>query len=272
MTVLYNVHKKAPCHKGRGLVFVFLLAFYSVIICAQTRDFSAPVWLKETPFSYSLKEIVGADGGVIYAFEWHRSDMTSERSTKGVELKTKPMPGLKTQWAFMQFYVDSESFYNDSKTTIIMQYHSVPDYDLGEGWRNPITSLVVRNGGIQYDFRSSKEEVTPGVKGAWQYSSKGSIFLGRPFVGAWNTIVFKQVFGFDNSGSIYIYLNGKEFLREGIGLGFNDRRGAFLKFGIYCPGGSDHENKHIMFRRVGLLDSTGKDEEVMMNILEYLAH
>jgi hypothetical protein len=213
----------------------------------QTVD----TWLKEEPFSYSIKRIADGQNGDYYQFEWRKSDWDGKRRTKGTELKSVPMPGHIDQWTAFSVYLPSKSFVGDTKFTIIMQYHGIPDFDLGEGWRNPVTDLIVRDGLLQYDYRASEEQVTPRKGNEWVYSNKGSIKLGAPKFDAWNEIVLHQKFDY-HAGSIKIWVNGVEFEQTNVGVGFNDKQGMFFKFGLYCPQKSDKPVKIVRFKNVRL--------------------
>lgn len=229
-------------------------------------------WLAERPFSYSINKTVStADKSFIYEFKWVREDRDNTRRTKGTELKTPPMPGLAQQWAVFEFYAPADYFIDDSKFTIIMQYHSIPDFELGEEWRNPVANLLIRNGELQYDFRSSVELVTPKDGKDFKYTNKGSIRLGRLVPNSWNRVIIHQRFDPDN-GFIKIWINGEKHERGSIGLGFNDRKGAFFKFGIYCPQSSDKAIKQIFFRNVRLysdkpMDPLFPDEETALRVI-----
>jgi len=258
---------------------------YLIILCqtlsagsvfsATTRP-SKDGWLREAPFDYSIRSISGPDvptslranavgdhsaaesQSPIYDFEWRKSDWNGRRSTKGTELKTRPMPWMKEQWARLSFFADAKYFSGDKQFAIIMQYHSVPDVELGEEWRNPVSSLVIRGDNLQYDYRSSVEQVTPKDEKGFKYTGKGTIQLGRVRFNEWNNIIFHQSFD-TRSGSIKIWLNGQVFEREHVGIGYNDKHGMFLKFGLYCPAGSDLDVKRISFRDVKILPAAPND-------------
>lgn len=257
-----------------------------VIIICQTLGtgsaFSAPArggedgWLREAPFGYSirsssapsispkLRSSAAGDRGApdsrssIYEFEWRKSDWNGKRSGKGTELKTRPMPWMKEQWARLSFFADAKYFSGDTRFAIIMQYHSVPDVDLGEQWRNPVSSLVIRGNNLQYDYRSSVERVTPKDENGFNYTGKGTIQLGQVRFNEWNEIIFHQTFD-TRSGNIKIWLNGQVFERNNVGIGYNDKHGMFLKFGLYCPANSDLDVKRISFRDVEILPATPND-------------
>ena len=137
-----------------------------------------------------------------------------------------------------------------------MQLHSIPDIGMGESWRNPVTSLVYRNGELSYTFRRSKMEVTSGRKGKWEFDDENKIILGKPIAIGWNHISIDHVFDvFGNSGSIVIDFNGARQEVRNIGLGYNDRSGPFFKFGIYAPGKPNLNKILIMFDDVNIIET-----------------
>lgn len=222
-------------------------------------------WLREAPYPYSVRAEPRMSGKHIrsesteYSFEWRRDGWDGRRATKGAEIKTRPMPWMTEQWLSFEFFAPRSSFEDDSKFTIIMQYHSVPDVDLGEKWRNPVSSLVVRNGLLQYDFRSSAERVTPEDSSGFLYTSRGTLRLGSVRFDSWNRVVMYQRFD-PRAGKIRIWINGVLHERENAGIGFNDRHGRFLKLGLYVPQGSDLERKQIRFRNVLICPAARGDD------------
>ncbi|HEL4234371.1 heparin lyase I family protein [Nocardiopsis yanglingensis] len=227
-----------------------------------------PELQREAPFSYSIKTTPSlraagsgnasdAGSGTTYDFDWRMADWDGTRATKGTELRTKPMPWLKEQWLSFKFFADEKYFAGDSRFSIILQYHSMPDIDLGEEWRNPVSSFVIRGRNIQYDYRSSSERVTPKDASGFIYTNKGTVQLGAVRFGQWNEVVVHQTFDYYN-GHIKIWMNGKAFEQTG-GIGFNDRRGLFVKFGLYCPERSDLAEKRISFRDVRMIPAKPND-------------
>lgn len=236
---------------------------------AQRERYDAIELRTEAAFDYSIQTVIPSEANTgirkpsgsrerspeHYIFEWRRQDLDGSRITKGAELRTEAMPWIKEQWLRVDFLAPKESFVGDSKFSIILQYHSMPDTQLGERWRSPVSSLVIRGKKLQYDYRSSKEEVTPRGKNGFLYTSKGSINLGEVNFDQWNTVIIHQKFDYEN-GSVRIWVNGSEFRSSPTGIGFNDTRGMFVKFGLYCPEGSDIEEKRISFRNFVLVPST----------------
>ncbi len=210
-------------------------------------------WRAEAPFPYSINVVEAPDkAGKAVKFEWRKQDWNGHRHTKGAELKTASFPEMPEQTLEMSFYIDEKLMPESRKPVIIMQYHSIPDIGAGEQWRTPVTSLIYQNGELTYSYRNSKSKITAGTKGDWQYDSSGSIPLGKPKQG-WNQLRLHQRFDvFGNNGLIEIALNDQTFTAPNISVGYNDKKGPYLKFGLYCPQSSDHEKISIFFDDISL--------------------
>jgi hypothetical protein len=116
-----------------------------------------------------------------------------------------------------------------------MQLHGKKDEDLGEGNRNPIMSFWLRDGEWRFHTSWAADPVnaTPGTK----TTSDGaySTILGPPTLGEWTEFVVHFKITYKPDGFVQIWQNGVKVLdKTGIGMGFNDARGPFFKFGIYA--------------------------------------
>lgn len=116
-----------------------------------------------------------------------------------------------------------------------MQLHGKKDEDLGEGNRNPIMSFWLEDG--QWRFHTSwaadPVNATPGTKtmSDGTYVTK----LGPPALGKWTEFVLHFKITYKTDGFVRIWQNGVKVLdKTGIGMGFNDARGPYFKFGIYA--------------------------------------
>lgn len=214
----------------------------------------SPYWRAEAPFDYSIRQIRNPVGdGHALQFEWRKEDWDGTRRTKGTELKSPLFQHMPPQTLSMRIYFD-EGLTPAGKTPIIlMQYHSVPDLKDGEQWRHPITALVYQNGDLSYSYRNSRQAITPGQNGRWQYDHEGLIKLGKPLSGQWNNLEIRQTFDVQGSnGRIDIRFNGNTFSAKNISLGYNDKKGPYLKFGVYCPQSSKHSKILVIFDNIHL--------------------
>lgn len=248
-------------------IFNFLISIAQLSICFTTSasellindNFDNSKWSEfwgtERPFDYSINIVKDFEKeGGIAKFEWRKSDADDTRKTKGAELKTTSFPGSPPLEIEFRFFIDADTQISSDKPLILMQIHSVPDFDKGEQWRNPISTLTYRNSELYYDYRSSKDVVTKSSNNKWVYDNEGKILLPELKKGEWNHILIKQHFDYTEklSGSINIIFNGKNYSANNINVGFNDKKGPTFKFGIYCPRSFDSEKVIIYFDDVKL--------------------
>lgn len=218
----------------------------------------SPAWKKEIPFGYSAKIVDDPAGpGKCLALEWRRADFDGERPSKGVELKTGHYFPTVEKWSSFRLYFSSRTFGVDSRPVIFAQWHDVPDFKLGEGWRNPITAFSYQNGKIRFNALGDKERLTKGKDGIWEYTTRKSMELGAPKMDAWNTFLCHHRFDpTGDTGLVEIWFNGQRFALENINVGFNDQTGPYWKFGFYYyEGKSDFESRVALFDDVRIGDS-----------------
>lgn len=215
-------------------------------------------WGIEKPFDYSISIVEDflETGGKV-KFEWRKVDWDGTRKTKGAELKTTPFQGISALVIKFRFLIDDNILQTSEKPLILMQVHSVPDFDKGEKWRHPISALTYQNGELYYRYRSSKEIVTRSKNKKWQYDNEDRITLTKPKIGSWNHILIQQKFDYteNRTGSINIEFNGDSFSAENISVGFNDAQGPTFKFGIYCPQSYESDRIIVYFDDISLSKS-----------------
>lgn len=195
------------------------------------EKFWLPNWCH---FDYSCKNISNPIGsGRVFRAEYRPDNCTEARETMGDELATRQI-NYDEQWLGFRIYFDEELFGFDSQPMILVQHHGLPDDDLGETWRNPVTALEYRYGELTLTYRGSKESVTPKEDGRWVYSEKGIISLGAVKLNAWNNFVIHTVWDpTGNSGVLEIWHDGKPYLLKDINISYNDARQPYIKFGQY---------------------------------------
>jgi len=77
---------------------------------------------------------------------------------------------------------------------VLSQTHDMPDFQLGEVWKNPISELCLQGGILQYTFRGSQEAVTPwGPDGKPVFSSVQTVSLGDPFSMSGTSLAFGSI-------------------------------------------------------------------------------
>ncbi len=238
-------------------LLILTVLLQGCVIASPNSIITEDDWRREQPYSYSISEMTPLNSPHIYRFEWRGQDDLGNRKTKGTELTTRAFRDLSQGKVYFEFYIPYRSFQEETKLTIISQFHSNPDYELGEKWRQPISNLLIRNGRLHYDYRSSIDRVTPIINNEFVFTSKGSIDLGPIVYDKWNRFELTQNFDF-TLGSMYFKLNNSIKSIEKAAVKFNDANGTFFKFGLYLPEGSDLPDKIIYFRNIEVLMSNPK--------------
>lgn len=233
---------KAWCLAGLSAFTLFMLSGCLIPAYRLDSNFEDHTiddrWLREASFPYSLQTV--AEGGTnnhMLRFEWRRADADGTRPTLGSELKTAPLGNRKQITVEFDVYIADHLLPPNSGPVVLMQLHSPPDFDLGEQWRQPVTSLYYQSGTLLYTWRASAETVTPGKPKQWNYSNEGALKLGEPRRNAWNHFRLEHRFDYaGDSGLVVVEVNGIRHEQTGTQIGYNDARGPYLKLGLYCPG------------------------------------
>jgi hypothetical protein len=128
----------------------------------------------------------------------------------------------------------------DPKWHTIMQIHSFPDLAIGEVWRCPILSLEVIRGRLRAYSRWDRNEVSV-TKASTCANSGNSIqskvlFTNYPLQANQNyQITVSGFLSTTTDGWLTIYID-KELVATSFGPNaFNDKRGPYLKLGVYKP-------------------------------------
>lgn len=211
-------------------------------------------WKEELHFPYAGAIVKSPTGkGKAFRFEWRKAGYDKTNKTKHAELRSPWLTENKEQWVGFSCYFPSNTMAIDSSPVIIMQYHDVPDRDLGEDWRNPIIALSLRNHKLSVSYRGDSPQLT--VMG--KYETSESVSLGEIINDRWMHFVFHVNFDPFGKGVLEAWINGelKTSLRN-IRLGFNDKNGPYFKFGMYYyEGRSAYESTSYYYDDVRIGDA-----------------
>jgi hypothetical protein len=137
----------------------------------------------------------------------------------------------------------------------VMQIHSFPDK--GEIWRCPVMALEVEENRFRMFNRWDREARSVAV--GYDCAGAGSTLQSRQVFGdvavrpgAWQTVKMNAVLSWKDDGRLRAGVDGHGgALLEGPNI-YNDRRGNFLKFGIYKPTGweAGHDKVCVDYRNV----------------------
>lgn len=198
-------------------------------------------WKEELHFPYAGAIVNSPTGnGKVFRFEWRKADYDKTNKTKHAELRSPWLTENKEQWVGFSCYFPSNTMAVDSSPVIIMQYHDVPDRELGEDWRNPVIALSLRNHTLNISYRGDSPPLT--VMG--KYETSESLSLGAIVNDQWIHFVFHVKFDAFGKGLLEAWVNGEQKTsRKNIQLGFNDKNGSYFKFGMYYYEGRSAYNR-----------------------------
>lgn len=132
----------------------------------------------------------------------------------------------------------------------IMQFHGVPDTDLGEAYRNPTMSISIQQDAFFFQSIWSAERVNKEEGGKQRTDGAFGLQVAKYKTGQWNEIVlhFKVSYTGDGFSEVWIN-NNKVFSRQNVGNAFNDKIGPYIKIGNYKSlWGIDHVTNGITSR------------------------
>lgn len=145
-----------------------------------------------------------------------------------------------------------QSYVPDSIWEIVAQWHAVPDFYLGEGWRNPVLSLHSTGGQwtIKSNWDSKKNTFKSGKR---VYSGSKDWVLGAYKVGEWTTWKFHIIWSHLDNGIVEIWKNGKQIVSKKGPNCFNDNLGPYFKIGLY-KGWKNNTNPSDIVQRTLYID------------------
>lgn len=195
-------------------------------------------------------------------FEWRRERAGESNTSKKAHLFAHHAPGphVERWWGF-SMYLPSDGMQADAKGEILVQWHGVPDFDLGEGYRNPIMTIGQRDGNLVTSFKYDERRVTPD---GWRDWDSTTTQLGPTPLDRWIDFVFHVQWGPTGGGFVEVWMDGEQVVDEhDVKIGFNDEFGPYAGFGIYkWPGDSEHERRVIYFDEIRAATGDATFEDV----------
>ncbi len=159
-----------------------------------------------------------------------------------------------------------EDYVPDRVWEIVAQWHSVPDFDVGEKWRNPVMALSTTGGrwGWVNRWDAKRNTFQGGVR---QYGGVREYDLGPYETGVWTDWVMHVKWSYDQDGIAEVWKDGRKVIDQSGPNAFNDARGPFFKMGLYKgwgdPGTScDAVKKRVIYHdefRMGGADASYED-------------
>jgi Polysaccharide lyase len=125
-----------------------------------------------------------------------------------------------------------EDYVPDKIWEIVAQWHGVPDFKIGEGWRNPVMALSTDGGrwGLVTRWDAKRNTFEGGKR---RYGGTKRYDLGPYRTQVWTDWVFHVKWSYQADGILEIWQNGKVVVRQNGPNAFNDAKGPYFKMGLY---------------------------------------
>ena len=134
-------------------------------------------------------------------------------------------------WYGFSIYLP-ESYVPDGIWEIVAQWHGVPDFDLGEDWRNPVMALSTTGGKWTWTYRwDAKANTFEGGKRS--YGGTENIGLSSYACGRWTDWVVRVKWSFGADGLLQVWKDGELCIDHTGPNAFNDEHGPYFKMGLY---------------------------------------
>lgn len=115
---------------------------------------------------------------------------------------------------------------------IVAQWHGVPDFDVGETWRNPVMALFTTNGRWSWVTRWDAKRNTFST-GKRQYGGTHTYDLGTYARDVWTDWVVRVKWSYGPDGILQVWKDGRKVVDRNGPNAFNDAKGPFFKMGLY---------------------------------------
>jgi hypothetical protein len=142
----------------------------------------------------------------------------------------------KEHWFAFAVYLPKDYAPDFTAGEMIWELHGRKDGKLGEVPRN--APLAIRTKGTQWFIThklDTKQLTEYDADGKPIYEDGGRVYLGDFETGKWTTFVINTLYDYKPQGYAKIWKDGELVFHKKNGIGFNDRLGPFIKFGLYKP-------------------------------------
>lgn len=137
----------------------------------------------------------------------------------------------KEYWYGFSIFLPDD-YVPDGIWEIVAQWHGVPDFDIGEDWRNPVLALSTTNGRWGWVNRwDAKRNTFAG--GTREYGGTTHYDLGPYRTGVWTDWVVQVRWSYQADGILRVWKDGEKVIDQDGPNTFNDKDGPFFKMGLY---------------------------------------
>jgi hypothetical protein len=216
-------------------------------------------WVIDTCCDYSLTQVSSPKRAGNYAarFELHKDDPDVQTSRRS-ELGTTPVP-VNSDFTYQFSIFLPPDYQKDPLGEILAQWHSVPDFKLGETWPGgPPLYLSTTNGNWTVSRNWDSKQVTI----PFHPGGKENINVGAYQRGVWTDWKFHIRWSAFSDGLIEIWKNDQLVLKKIGPNTYNDLRGPYFRIGIYksgwkyAPDKSNTTQRVVYFDQINLVDNS----------------
>jgi hypothetical protein len=149
------------------------------------------------------------------------------------------------------------SFTPDPSSDIVTQWHSYPDFNLGETWQGgpPLFLMTVNGTWRLMRIWDSKPVTTP-----FRPQGTESISLGSYQTNTWTDWVVHVKWSYQSNGIVEVWKNGQLVVRKYGPNTYNDRVGPYMKMGIYKTDWKANPQRSTTTQRIAYFDAVRVDQ------------
>jgi hypothetical protein len=195
-------------------------------------------WNKESAnSSHSIQTTKAPDGSDAIRFELRRTDPNVALGKRS-ELALDSVAAGSEQWYGFRVMLPQGWDRDPGSYEVIGQWHEIPDWNLGEGWRSPPLGIYVRDGqwrvNNKWDSKPKTEGNTP--------EGKATLWTGAYETGEWANWVF------------HVKWSHKSDVDKKGPNTYNDQVGPYFKIGVYKPDWKENPRASNTDKRVVYFD------------------
>jgi len=216
-------------------------------------DFSngyAKTWKKESAnLSHSIQTTKAPDGSDAIRFEVRRTDPNVALSKRS-ELRLSAVAAGSEQWYGFRVMLPQGWDRDPGSYEVVGQWHEVPDWNLGEGWRSPPLGIYVRDGQWRVN---NKWDAKPKTIGNTP-EGKATLWAGAYETGKWANWVFHVKWSHKSDGILQVWKDGQLIVDKKGPNTYNDQVGPYFKIGVYKPDWKENPQASNTDKRVLYFD------------------
>ncbi len=154
----------------------------------------------------------------------------------------------KEYWYGFSIFLPDD-YVPDKIWEIVAQWNCIPDYDVGEKWRNPVLALFTTGGRWSWVTRWDAKRNTF-ESGKREYGGEHEYDLGPYQRNLWTDWVVHIKWSFKPDGLLQVWKNGEKVIDQNGPNAFNDAHGPIFKMGLYKGWSKPTTRSDAVSRRV----------------------